>query len=186
MSLARAASSGRRPFPVAVLVAAAVAGWGASPAAAACTGGGLGLTVPSTLTFPATTLSGLDQSATTTLALTGDDQSGTGSGWKLTGTSTTLTTGARSLPTSATQVTAVGRSAGAGNCSLPANGVTYPVTLPAGATAPTAAKLFGAASGSYSGTGAIDLAMSLAIAIPANARAGTYTSTWTFSLVTGP
>ena len=168
------------------LVAAAAACWIASPANAACTSGGLELTAPSSLAFPNTTLTGANQTATTTLALTGDDQSGTGTGWKLTGTSTTLTTGTYTLSTNATSITGVTGTTGAGNCSLPANSVTYPVTLPAGATAPTAAKLFSAAAGAYSGTGAINLSMSVAIAIPANARVGTYTSTWTLSLVTGP
>lgn len=158
----------------------------AGPSWAACTGGGLGLTAPTTLTFPAATLSGVDQDVTTTLALTGDDQSGTGTGWKLTGTSTTLTSGANTLPTSATTITGVTRTAGTGNCSLPANAVTYPVTLPAAATAPAAVKLFSAAAGAYSGTGAIDLSVGLKIRVPANARTGTYASTWTLTMVTGP
>lgn len=166
--------------------AALICGSWATSAQAACTSGGLGLSAPTALAFPSTTLSGNDEDASTTLALVGDDQSGTGGGWKLTGTSTTLTSGAYSLPTNATTITAVTRTAGTGNCALPANSVSYPVTLPAGSTAPTATKLISAASGSYSGTGAINLSVGVNIHIPGNARPGTYASTWTLTLVTGP
>ncbi|MBO9533248.1 MAG: hypothetical protein J7513_09775 [Solirubrobacteraceae bacterium] len=181
-----ALNSGRRRLALVALAALAAGLWLAGSAMAACTSGGLGLTAPTALAFPDTTLTGANQTVTSTLALTGDDQSGTGTGWRLTGTSTTLTAGAFTLPTTATTVTGATRTAGAGNCSLPANSVTYPVTLPAAATAPTAAKIFSAAAGAYSGTGAINISLSLAIAVPANARAGTYSSTWTLSLVSGP
>lgn len=175
-----------RHAAILVATAALASCWSVQPAQAACTSGGLGLSAPSALAFPATTLTGNDEDATTTLALVGDDQSGTATGWKLTGTSTTLTSGGNTLPTNATSITAVTRTAGTGNCALPANSVTYPVTLPAAATAPTAVKLFSAAAGSYSGTGAINLSLGLKIRVPANARPGTYTSSWTFTLVTGP
>lgn len=174
----------RRTQPLAALAVAA-ASLLAPATGLACTGGGLGLTAPSSLGFPDTPLTGADQTVTTTLALVGNDATGTGTGWRLTGTSTTLKSGGDTLPTTATSVTAVVRTAGTGNCRLPANSVTYPVTLPAGGTAPTAAKLFSAAAGT-GGTGRINLAMTFAIAIPANARVGSYGSTWTLSLVSGP
>jgi hypothetical protein len=37
------------------------------------------------------------------------------------------------LPTTATTITGASSSAATGNCSLPTNSVTYPLTLPAGA-----------------------------------------------------
>ena len=59
--------------------------------------------------------------------------------------------------------------------------VSYPYTLPAATTAPTATKLFNAPAG----TGMDDQTVTptSALAIPANAYAGNYTSTWTLSLV---
>lgn len=158
----------------------------ATDAHAICTGGGLGLTAPDTLTFPATTLTGNNQSVTTTLPLTAHDRTATGTGWRLTGTSTTLTTGVYSLATTATQVTSATRTAGTGNCAMPANSVAYPLTLPAGTTAPAAVTLVRAASGAYSGTGPINIDLGLAITVPGNARPGTYTSTWTLTMVSGP
>jgi hypothetical protein len=63
--------------------------------------------------------------------------------------------------------------------------VSYPYSLPAGATtAPTATKLFNAPLGS--GMGDQTVTPTWTLAIPANAYAGSYTSTWTLSLVSGP
>ena len=78
---------------------------------------------------------------------------------------------------------------GGSTCSVatPSTGgtaVTYPYTLPAGTTAPTATKMFSAAAGTGMGNQTASTAWSLAI--PGNAHSGSYTSTWTLSLVSGP
>jgi hypothetical protein len=62
--------------------------------------------------------------------------------------------------------------------------VTYPLGLPAGATAPTAVKLFNAAGGT--GMGPTDVTLNLSLAIPANAYSGGYSSTWTLTVSSGP
>jgi len=62
--------------------------------------------------------------------------------------------------------------------------VSYPYTLPAGATAPTATEMFDA--NTNTGMGNQTVTPTWALAIPANTYAGTYTSTWTVSLVSAP
>jgi hypothetical protein len=154
-------------------------------AAATCTGGSLGLTSPSAVTFPSLTLNGLDATLTTQVSLTPSDMTGTNAGWNITGTSTTFDDGAgHTLPVTATSVTAGSATADAGTCTLPTNSIAYPATLPAGATAPAAAKLFDAATSTGTGTSTVQLTFSLAV--PADAHAGTYSSTWTLSIVSGP
>jgi hypothetical protein len=152
---------------------------------AACSGGSLGLAVPASLTFPTITLSGTDQSASTGLVLTPDDETTAGSDWNITATSTTLTNASsQTLPTTATTFTAASAAAASGNCSLPTNAITYPVTLPAGATPPTAVKVYNAAAGT--GKGPVTLTLTTQLTAPANAYKGTFTSTWTISIVSGP
>lgn len=149
-----------------------------------CGGGSLGLTAPSTATFTTTTLNGASRVLTSNLSFTPNDGTGSESGWNLTGTSTTFTSGTHTLPTTATTATAASAALAAGTCQLPTNSITYPVTLPAATTAPTAVKLYDAAVATGVGTSTLSLTFSLAV--PTNVRAGTYTSTWTFSLSSGP
>jgi len=150
-----------------------------------CTGGSLTLTSPATTAFPAVTLSGTDQTATVTAALTPSDMSGTAAGWNVQATSTTFTnTASRTLPTTATAVTAAAATAASGNCDLPTNSVAYPLTLPAGASAPTAVKAYNAAAGT--GGGPLTLTLTFRLTVPARAWSGAYSSTWTFTIASGP
>ncbi|MBV8997640.1 MAG: hypothetical protein JO304_01175, partial [Solirubrobacterales bacterium] len=149
-----------------------------------CASGGLNFTPPAALTFPSTTLTGRDQSITTPLSLSPNDQSGSAAGWNLSATSTTLAFGSHTLPTTAAQITAANVSAVAGTCSLPVNQISYPVTIPAGASPPAAVKLFDAAAAT--GAGPVNVALTANLAVPGNARTGTYTSTWTITLASGP
>ena len=167
--------------------AATSASWSAAIATfyGSCPGGSLGLTSPSTATFPGLTLNGTNQSVTTNVVFTPTDSTGSSSGWNLTGTSTTFTNGAaKTLPTTATTVTAGSVAATAGTCRLPTNAIAYPVTLPAATTAPTAVKLYNAAAATGLGPATVTLAFKLSV--PPNAYNGSFSSTWTFSLVSGP
>jgi hypothetical protein len=75
--------------------------------------------------------------------------------------------------------------AGGTSCdSAPTNSITYPVTLPAGTTAPTPVKLYNAAPNS--GGGSNTATMTFGVSVPANIHSGTYTSTWSISIVSGP
>jgi len=150
-----------------------------------CTGGSLSLASPSNVTLPTVTLNGLNQSAAATGAFTANDQTNSGSGWNIAGTSTTFTNASsETLPTTATQVTGASAVAGTQNCSLPTNAITYPVTLPAAAIAPTAVKLDDATAGT--GAGPATVTLTFKTSVPANAYKGSYTSTWTFSINSGP
>ena len=153
-----------------------------------CTGGSLNLTAPTSAIFPGITLNGLSQTSSGSFTFTPDDETGTGNGWNIDVTSTTFTdSGGQTLPSTATTVAGVASViADAGNCSLPANTISYaaPITIPAGSTAPTAVPIFSANTGT--GEGPSDVTLNFAIAIPAGALPGTYSSTWTETMASGP
>jgi hypothetical protein len=81
-------------------------------------------------------------------------------------------------------VTAASAAAGSGNCSVPSNSLTYPISLPAGTVAPTAVKLYNAAVNS--GEGPSNVTLSFQLSVPGNAYSGSYSSTWTFTIASGP
>ena len=145
----------------------------------------LSMTGPTTVAFSGTTITGLNQTKTVTATFDVTDNTG-GSGWNVTATSTTFTTGTHPLPTSATTVASTPTSAcdTGFTCTLPTDSVSYPYALPAGASAPTATKLVNAALGS--GFGHETITATFTLTVPGNAYAGAYQSTWTFSLVSGP
>ena len=62
--------------------------------------------------------------------------------------------------------------------------MSYPYTLPAGATAPTATKIFSSAANTGLGNQTVTVVFQLAT--PASTFAGSYGSTWTYTLVSGP
>ncbi|MDQ8045940.1 MAG: WxL domain-containing protein [Solirubrobacteraceae bacterium] len=173
---------------LAATVLPAAASAATSAASETITGGSLAFinSTPAAVTFPGTTLNGTDQTATQTQALDISDARGTGAGWNVTATSTAFTNGAASLANGSTTVlTAPSVACDASvTCVTPTNSITYPYTLPAAATAPTATKLYNAATNT--GTGAATVTPTWKLAVPATAAVGTYTSTWTFSLVSGP
>lgn len=141
---------------------------------------------PGNVTFPSTALTNADKIVTAVQPITVADATGSGSGWAISATSTTFTTGSRTLANNATTVSAapsIACRAGA-TCTPATNDVSYPFTLPAGGTAPTAQRLFGAATAT--GLGAQTLTPTWKLAVPATAYAGVYTSTWTFTLTSGP
>lgn len=143
---------------------------------------------PGSVSATAVTLNGSDQTTTYALGLTVNDATGSGAGWKLTITSTTFSTsgGTHSLSTSASNITGVSVSCVANTtCTNPtSSGVTYPLGIPAAATAPTPVKFFNAAANT--GMGSFTITPVVAVGIPANTFAGSYTSTVSVAVVTGP
>jgi sugar lactone lactonase YvrE len=144
-------------------------------------------TNPSDVSF-ASALTGIAQTVTNSLALDIGDGTAT-AGWSVSGTSTTFSTGGGSphtLPTTSVAVQAAPSVVcdGAASCTPASNGLTYPIVLPAGGTAPPAAKLFQAAAG----TGVCDQTVtpSFTLTVPPTAYAGTYSSTWTITISSGP
>jgi hypothetical protein len=140
---------------------------------------------PPNVTFSAT-LSGLDQTVNSTEAIDVSDATGSGTGWNVTATSTTFTAGAKTLSTSATTLSAAPTDAcdGGATCTVATNSITYPYTLPAATSAPTATKVFDGAANT--GMGNQTVTPTWKLSIPANTLAGAYTSTWTISLVSRP
>jgi hypothetical protein len=134
------------------------------------------------------TLDGTDQTPSYTLPMTVNDSTGSGNGWNVTVTSTTFSTGGGSphlLSTTASTATGVTATcAGGTTCTNPTNSIGYPLGVPAAGTAPTAVKLFNAAANT--GMGGFTVTPTVQVAIPANAYAGTYTSTVTVAVVSGP
>jgi len=145
---------------------------------------GLSETATSTTASFSATLNGSDKTATYTIPLTVADLRGTGAGWNLTITSTQLAAGAYTLPTSASSVTAVSKSCSVSPCTNPTNSVTYPVTVPAGSGPPTAVRFYNAAAGT--GKGTFTVTPTIKVAVGANAYKGSYSSTITLAIVSGP
>jgi hypothetical protein len=147
------------------------------------------VTPATTVSFPATTLNGTNQSVSATLVFDVADATGSGAGWNVSATSTPFTSGSHSLPDDATTI----RSAPGIVCDILPIGCTlastligYPYTLPAASVPPSATPIFDAAAGT--GLGDQSFTTTWTLAIPANAIASAtpYTSTWTFSLGSGP
>lgn len=174
-------SSWWRRYTAVAAVAGATVLTGASAALA-----GFSLTTTAAPTL-AVTLDGSDQTASYTMDLSVDN-SGAGSttaGWNLTITSTRFSTGGgATLPTNASSMTAVATVCAVGPCTDPANTISYPVGVPAGATPPAPAKFF--STPANTGIGTFTVTPTVAVSVPANASAGSYTSTLELTLVTGP
>src|SRR5579862_5340166 len=159
---------------------------GAATATANISAGSLAfVSTPPNVTFN-DTLNGANQTVTATQALDVSDATGSGAGWNITATSTTFTSGGNTLPTTATTVQSAPTTAcdASSTYTLATNSVSYPYTLPAAASAPAATKVFNAAAATGQGTQTVTVTWQLAI--PSTTVAGTYTSTWTISLVSGP
>ncbi len=144
--------------------------------------GSLSVCAPATASV-SVTLNGTDQTPSYAPALTVADTTGTGAGWNLTISSTQFTTGGatpKTLSTTASTVTGVTFTCPGGGCTNPTNTVTYPVTVPTSGTA----KFFNAAVGT--GLGTFTVTPTVQVSVPANSFAGTYTSTLTIAVVSGP
>jgi len=145
-------------------------------------------------------LAGTDQSQVTTVDLAPDDDTGTGDGWSISVSATPLETsggtiissawqvGLNGSTTSASATTALVASAnGTGTYTPPSgNTATYPLAVPGvyGGPSPTPATVYTAAAGS--GLGNFAIPVELWVTVPANALAGTYTSTVTWTIAAGP
>jgi len=154
---------------ITVVLAAALALAGGAAAA-------LSLTLGTAPSF-SVNLDGTDQSVpfSFTMSISG----GTNSGWNVTASATQFTASGHTLaiPT----VTSVPAGACTGSsCTNAVNLITtYPVALTG-----TAQKIFSDQAGA--GKGTIPLTANLTLAVPGNAFAGSYTSTLTLAIASGP
>jgi hypothetical protein len=153
---------------------------------AASAAGVLSVSSSATPSFSANLDSG-DQTPTYAVPLTTIASVSPAPGWNETITSTTFSTGTQSLSTSASTITSaptVSCDTAYANCTSPTNSVSYPVSVPAGSTPPTAVKFVNAASGS--GGGRFTITPTVSVSVPQNSFAGTYTSTLTIAIASGP
>ncbi len=150
------------------------------------TGSTLSVTTAASPTFSASLDSG-DSTPTFTVPLSSTDTRGTGAGWNETITSTQFTTGGGSpqtLATNASSLTGVTSSCASGTCTNPTDVNTYPVAVPAAATPPTAVKFFNATANT--GMGKFTTTPTIDVFVPQSSYAGSYTSTLTVAIVSGP
>jgi hypothetical protein len=66
----------------------------------------------------------------------------------------------------------------------PTNSVSYPVTVPAASTPPAAAKFYNAAANT--GKGTFTVTPTVQVSVPGNSYSGSYSSTLTINIVSGP
>jgi hypothetical protein len=131
------------------------------------------------------TLNGIDQTIPYNLNFTLNSGS---SSWHATITSTQFTkagTPVRTLPKTASSVTGVTTVPTCSGSSCPINGITYPVGVPAGNPAPSPVSFYNQTGGGSHGVGTFNIQATINVTVPANAYAGTYTSTITIALVIG-
>jgi hypothetical protein len=184
----------------------------ATPAGTPCTltaslgvaAGTLALTSPVALAW-STTANGLDQQLVDTSGAHQfylvTDSSAAGAGWHVTVSATTFTSGASTLANAGTFLTngsitaeaaTTAPSASCGplsTCTLPASTTTYPVAITTAAAAPPAFTICNASLNTGLGTiqiGASPNPVGWWVNVPSKALAGTYTSTISLQIVSGP
>jgi len=168
------------------------------------TGGPLTLTSPTSLTWTGT-LTGTTQSIVDVLPgdqqYTVNDATGSGAGWHITTSATTFTDGAHTFQDTGTFVTngSVTSIAAAtaptatctATCTLPTNTTTYPVAVATAPTTPTPVTIYDTSAAT--GLGQIVIGGSTAanpvgwwVNVPGDASAGSYASTITMAIISGP
>jgi hypothetical protein len=121
------------------------------------------------------------------------DNTGSGAGWNVTMSATSFVSGSHTLPSGVVTVTGSTASVTStaspttacaiSGCTLPTNAIAYPVQVTAGNS--TATKIFDTAAST--GLGSITVApVGWWVTVLPTAATGTYTSTITFSVVSGP
>jgi hypothetical protein len=157
----------------------------AANATATLTGAGSPAILSSTTPSWAVTLTGLDQTPTTTATVDVNDATGTGAGWNLTLSGAVLTSAGNTLAQPSTAAGASFPSCDASStCTLPtsnvgAGSVTYPFTV-----GTTAAKFYSATAAT--GLGRMTGTNTWSLSVPSTAKAGTYTGAWVYSVVSAP
>jgi hypothetical protein len=166
--------------------------------------GPLTLTSPSALAWSGTD-NGFDQSLVDTTAAhlfyVVNDATGSGAGWHVTASATTFTTGSATLPNSGTVVTTGSASSvtsanaptpvcsSGATCLLPTNTTVYPVAITTAAVSPTPVTVYDTSAATGLGSivvGGGSNPVGWWVNVPASAAVGTYTSTFTLQIISGP
>jgi hypothetical protein len=168
------------------------------------TAGTLSQTSPSALGWDET-LNGLDQDLVDTSAsdeqYTVNDATGSGAGWHVTLSATTFTNGSHTFPNTGTfsvngslssiSATSAPSPTCTDSCTTPTNTTTYPVQITTATSSPTASTIYDTSLNT--GLGQVVIGGSTAtypigwwLVAPASAYSGSYTSTVTVELISGP
>lgn len=168
------------------------------------TAGSLTLSSPSSLSW-SSTLTGVDQQLVDVNAsdqqYTVNDATGSGNGWHVTTSATTFTNGSHTFPNTGTfstngSISSISSTSGpsatcTATCSLPTNTETYPVAITTAASSPPPSMIYDTSASS--GMGQIVIGGSTAanpvgwwVVVPASAISGSYTSTITMEIISGP
>ncbi len=154
---------------------------------AAVTGGTLGQAGTTAPGFTVA-LDGSDQTPTANFTTNVTDPRGTGSGWHLTVSATTLTSTAPAATFADTNTFSMTSSVAtclAGSTCTPTTSATVmPVAITTAATTPPAVAFFSAAVGS--GKGKFLITSALRLTVPAQTSIGNYTSTIAIAIIAGP
>jgi hypothetical protein len=158
---------------------------------ATLTGGTLTVEAPSNLDWTQT-LSGLNIQSSASAPLTAIDATGAGLGWNIAATATAFTTGTYTLPTGSLSFNGSSSSQGANTTPVDSivgtsssandSALSYPIGDIDGAAIPVV--VYEAAIGSGMGTN--NLATDWWLSLLGNTFAGTYTSTITLQIASGP
>jgi hypothetical protein len=145
------------------------------------------LSAPSSVSFPSSAAGSEARTVSASQAFN-VGAAGSLSGWSISATSTTFSSGTHALPNAATTIFSPPpepQCDARSTCTVGvAPTVSYPYVLPAGAKQPTATKLFAAVPGT--GIGNETFTPRWTLNLPRDLHAGNYRSTWTISLTTGP
>lgn len=168
------------------------------------TAGSLTLTSASALNW-STTLSGVNQSLVDGAAgdqqYTVNDATGSGAGWHVTTSATTFTNGSHTFPNSGTfstngsvtsiTSTNVPTATCTASCTLPTNTSSYPVAITTAASSPTPSVIYDTSAAT--GMGQVVIGGSAQpnpvgwwVVVPASAISGSYVSTITMEIISGP
>jgi hypothetical protein len=148
------------------------------PAAA----GAIGITASPTSASTSTTLNGLDQEPTFSVAVTMTGANT--SGWRITAWAPAPSTGGRTLPALEVPSQPAADTCTGGGCTQPSpTGISWPVTL--GTTAASAAKIYNANVNTGKGNDVVHV--TFGVKVPSNVLSGTYTTSITLTITnTGP
>ncbi|MGI8857005.1 MAG: WxL domain-containing protein [Thermomicrobiales bacterium] len=140
------------------------------------TAGTLGITSPPANFGYTGSLTGDVLTLTSSFAVSVSDSSGTGAGWNLQAQIGTLTSGTNTIPAANHSISGVSVSG--------VKGVGPSNSVVTGQIPTTMGKIFNAAANS--GMGQATMAFNTQLTVPASALAGTYNTTMTVSIVSGP
>lgn len=168
-------------FLAALALLAALPGAALADATITVSGGSLSVT-PAAITFTTVTLTGADQTSNgTTSAWTVADPTGTGAGYHITIAATAFSDGAsHTIPVSGFRATLT-----SGNIAT-TSGNTAPASSMTSATALSTSAQTLLSAATSAGMGTYTATPTFTLAVPANTFAGSYTSTVTVAIVSGP